>query len=87
MIGGQRVRINVRDPAQEDPDTVTEAEAQVDGSTEGHQQEQPQEVNPHSYSGHSSDWHAGPVYLRCSCYTSSSSWTSQDTQGPHSYVS
>ena len=23
MIGGQRVRINVRDPAQEDPDTET----------------------------------------------------------------
>jgi len=29
MIGGQRVRINVRDPAQEDPDTETEAEAQA----------------------------------------------------------
>ena len=34
MLGGQRVRISVRDPAQEDPDTVTEAEAQVEGPTE-----------------------------------------------------
>jgi len=37
MIGGQRVRISVRDPAQEDPDTETEAEAQAEGSTEGQQ--------------------------------------------------
>ena len=29
MIGGQRVRINVRDPAQEDPDIEIEAEAQA----------------------------------------------------------
>jgi len=28
MLGGQRVRIAVRDPAQEDPDTDTETEAQ-----------------------------------------------------------
>jgi len=41
MIGGQRVRINVRDPAQEDPDKETEAEAKAEGSIEGHQQEQP----------------------------------------------
>jgi len=41
MIGGQRVRISVRDPTQEDLDTETEAEAQVEGSTEGQQQEQP----------------------------------------------
>ena len=39
MIGGERVRITVRDPAQEDPDT--EIEAQADGPTEAQQQEQP----------------------------------------------
>jgi len=37
MIGGQRVRINVRDTAQEDPDTETEAETQAEGSPEGQQ--------------------------------------------------
>jgi len=41
MLGGQRVRINVRDPAQEDTDTETEVEAQVEGTTEAQQQEQP----------------------------------------------
>jgi hypothetical protein len=41
MLGGQRVRITVRDPAQEDPDTETEAEAQAEGLTEALQQEQP----------------------------------------------
>jgi len=41
MIGGQHVRISVRDPAQEDPDTETEAEAQAEGFIEGQQQEQP----------------------------------------------
>jgi len=37
MLGGQRVRINVRDPAQEDqdPDTETETEAQAESSAEG----------------------------------------------------
>jgi len=35
MIGGQRVRINVRDPAQEDPDTETEVEAQAECPAEG----------------------------------------------------
>jgi len=39
MIGGQRVRIVVRDPAQEDPDTETEA--QVEGPAEAQEQEQP----------------------------------------------
>jgi len=39
MIGGQRVRIVVRDPAQEDPDTETEAQAE--GPVEAQQQEQP----------------------------------------------
>jgi len=37
MIGGQRVRINVRDPAQEDPDTKTEAEDQAEGPAEAQQ--------------------------------------------------
>jgi len=41
MLGGQRVRINVRDPAQEDPDTDTEVEAQVEGLAEGQEQEEP----------------------------------------------
>jgi len=41
MIGGQRVRINVRDPAQEDTDTETEAEAQAEGPAEVQLQEQP----------------------------------------------
>jgi len=41
MIGGQRVRINVRDPAHEDPDKETETEAQAEGSAEGQEQEQP----------------------------------------------
>jgi len=39
MIGGQRVRITIRDPAQEDPDTETEAQAE--GPAEAQQQEQP----------------------------------------------
>ena len=39
MLGGQRVRITVRDPAQEVPDT--EAEPQAEGPTEAQQQEQP----------------------------------------------
>jgi len=34
MLGGQRVRIVVRDPAQENPDTDTEAEAQAEGPIE-----------------------------------------------------
>ena len=37
MLGGQRVRIAVREPAQEDPETKTEAE----GPTEAQLQEQP----------------------------------------------
>jgi len=37
MLGGQRVRIAVRDPAQEDPDIETEAEAQAEGPTEAQQ--------------------------------------------------
>jgi len=37
MIGGQRVRITVRDPVQEDPDIETEAEAE--GPAEAQQQE------------------------------------------------
>ena len=41
MLGGKRVRIAVRDLAQEDPDMDTEAEAQAEGPTEGQQQEQP----------------------------------------------
>jgi len=41
MIGEQRVRINVRDPAQEDPDTDTEAAAQAEGPVEAQEQEQP----------------------------------------------
>jgi len=43
MLGGQRVRINVRDPALEDPDTDTEveAEAQAEGTAEAQEQEQP----------------------------------------------
>jgi len=40
MLGGQRVRIAVREPAQEDPDTETEAEAQAEGPIETQQQEQ-----------------------------------------------
>ena len=39
MIGGQRVRITVRDPAQEDPDIETEAQAE--GPAEAKQHEQP----------------------------------------------
>jgi len=38
MLGGQRVRIAVRDPAQEDPDIETEAEAEAEGPTEAQQQ-------------------------------------------------
>jgi len=41
MRGGQRVRITVRDPGQEDLDTETEAEAQAEGPAEAQQQEQP----------------------------------------------
>jgi len=41
MLGCQRVRIAVRDPAQEDPDIETEAEAQAVGPTEAQQQQQP----------------------------------------------
>ena len=41
MLGGQRVRIAVRESAQEDPDTETEAEAQAEGLTEAQQLEQP----------------------------------------------
>jgi len=41
MLGGQRVRIAVREPPQEDPETETEIEAQAEGSIEGQQQEQP----------------------------------------------
>jgi len=41
MLGGQRVRIVIRDPAQEDSDTDTEAEAQAEGPAEAQQQEQP----------------------------------------------
>jgi len=41
MLGGQRVRIAVRDPAQEDLDMDTEAEAQAEGPIEAQQQEQP----------------------------------------------
>jgi len=36
MLGGQRVRITVRDPAQEDPDIGTEAEAQAEGPAQAH---------------------------------------------------
>jgi len=41
MIGGQQVRINVRDPAQEDSgtDTEAEAEAQAEGLAEAQEQE------------------------------------------------
>jgi len=39
MIGGQRVRINVRDPAQEDSDTDTEAEAHAEGPAEAQELE------------------------------------------------
>jgi len=42
MIGGQRVRITVRDLAQDDPDTETE------GPTEGQQQEQPLRRSTHA---------------------------------------
>ena len=35
MLRGQRVRIAVREPAQEDQETETEAEAEADGPTEG----------------------------------------------------
>jgi len=48
MLGGQRVRIAVRDPAQEDPDIDTEAEAQAEGPTEGQQQEQPLRRSTHA---------------------------------------
>jgi len=41
MLGGQRVRIAIRESAQEDPDIATEAEAQAEGPTKGQQQEQP----------------------------------------------
>jgi len=41
MLGGQRVRITVRDLAQEDLDTDTEAETQAEGSVEAQQEEQP----------------------------------------------
>jgi len=41
MIGGQRVRINVRDPAQEDPNTDIEVETQAEGPAEAQEQEQP----------------------------------------------
>ena len=41
MLGGQRVRIAVRELAQEDPDTETEAEAQAEGPIEAQPQEQP----------------------------------------------
>ena len=41
MLGGQRVRINVSEPPQEDPDTDTQAEAQAEGTAEGQEQEQP----------------------------------------------
>ena len=41
MLGGQRVRIAVREPAQEDLDTETEVEAQAEGPIEAQQQEQP----------------------------------------------
>ena len=37
MLGGQHVRIIVRESAQEDPDTETETEAQVEGPTEAQQ--------------------------------------------------
>jgi len=39
MLGGQRVRIAVRDPAQEDPDTDTEVEAQAEGPAEAQKKE------------------------------------------------
>ena len=41
MLGDQRIRIAVREPAQEDPDTETETEAQAEGPTEAQQQEEP----------------------------------------------
>ena len=41
MLGGQCVRIAVREPAQEDPETETEAEAQAEDPIEAQQQEQP----------------------------------------------
>ena len=41
MLGGQRVRIMVRDPAQEDPDIETETEAQTEGLAEAQRHEQP----------------------------------------------
>ena len=86
MLGGQRVRITVRDQAQEDPETGPGR-----GSSRG-TGAAPQEVDSCTYPGHSSDWYAGPVYLHCSCYTSqrhtsSSSGTSEDTQGSHPCVS
>ena len=37
ILGGQRVRITVRDPAQEDLDTETEAEAHAEGPAEAQQ--------------------------------------------------
>jgi len=40
MLGGQRVRITVRDPDQEDPNIDTEVEAQAEGLAEAQQQEQ-----------------------------------------------
>jgi len=38
-IGGQRIRLVVRDPAQEDPDTETETQAE--GLAQEQEQEQP----------------------------------------------
>jgi len=66
MIGGQRVRLMVRDPAHEDPDTDT---GPGKGSSKGIGAA-PQEVNSCTYPGHSLDWYAGPAYLHCSCHTS-----------------
>ena len=41
MLGGQRVRINVTEPGQEEPEIETEAEAHATGPTEVQQEEQP----------------------------------------------
>ena len=41
MLGGQRVRIDVTESAQEEPEARAEAEAQVEGPTEVQQEEQP----------------------------------------------
>jgi len=48
MLGGQRVRIAVREPAQEDLNTKTETEAQAKGPTEAQQQEQPLRRSTHA---------------------------------------